>query len=273
MVKIASIILAIAFLIPAAASAQTQSESETAGATARILDKAAQHIGKGETCYRSGDLECARREFDSAVDAFLESGVDVRSDARLQLGWREMIEKINRYETAPSTVNGVVGWKTQEFDGRPPQPPAEQADSDAGGVVSGPLTAETFQLKFSDLRKSFREKYGRDITITGADHGEHRRLYGRGSAYDIRARDLNREQVKFIIATGSKLGLRIKDFSTWDKVAAHNARTITLGRPLDTLATGVHLHIDRMASPKKSPYSATPAISKVRRKSDESKRD
>jgi hypothetical protein len=115
---------------------------------------------------------------------------------------------------------------------------------------SGPLTTAVFQTRFVELRKRFEEKYGREITLTGADHAEHRRLYGSGSAYDIRVRDLTREQVGFIIAAGNALGLRIKDFSTWESVAAHNARTRMLGRPLDTLATGVHLHIDRMVSPK-----------------------
>src|SRR5438045_4064152 len=91
-----------------------------------------------------------------------------------------------------------------------------------------------------------RERYDHDITLTGADHEEHRRLYGRGSAYDIRVRDLTREQVAFIIGKGNELGLRIKDFSTWERVAAHNARSAQLGRAPDTYATGVHLHIDRM---------------------------
>ena len=109
------------------------------------------------------------------------------------------------------------------------------------------------------MRKQFHEKYQRDITLTGADHAEHRRLYGSGSAYDIRVRDLTREQVGFIIAKGTALGLRIKDFSTWDNVAAHNARTLMLGRPLDTLATGIHLHIDRMVS-RKQTLTAVPVV-------------
>ena len=116
------------------------------------------------------------------------------------------------------------------------------------------------------IRKRFNEKYNRDITLTGADHSEHRRLYGAGSAYDIRVRDLTREQVAFIIANGAKLGLRIKDFSTWDRVATHNARTLALGRPLDTLATGIHLHIDRMTAPKPSTMAATPVVSSNLRK-------
>jgi hypothetical protein len=84
-------------------------------------------------------------------------------------------------------------------------------------------------------------------------------------------RDLNREQVWFIIAAGNKLGLRIKDFSTWDKVAAHNARSLSLGRPLDTYATGVHLHIDRMTPVTKRRMVEMPAVSKRQRNTNQIK--
>ena len=73
--------------------------------------------------------------------------------------------------------------------------------------------------------------------------------------------------MKFIIATGSGLGLRIRDSSTWESVTAHNARTLMLGRPLDTLATGVHLHIDRMALPKNNGLVTVPAITSRPRES------
>jgi len=256
---------AIALLIPVVSAAQVQ-QQRAAPKPDEIVALARQHIQKGEACLAAADRECARREFDSAVDEFLESGFDLRSDQRLLIGWREMIEKINRYETTPLAENAKQFWKSQEFEGRPPKDP----DVENLAASRGPLAADAFQSKFIDLRARFQEKYGRDLTITGADHAEHRRLYGSGSAYDIRVRDLTREQVKFIIATGSGLGLRIKDFSTWESVAAHNARTLMLGRPLDTLATGVHLHIDRMAIPNKRSLVAVPSIAKKPRQEPES---
>lgn len=237
-----------------------------------VLAVAQQHLRKGEECLASGDLECARREFDRAIDFVLELGQDLRSDKRLHAGWRELVEKIDRYQTGGSADGKALAWRTQEYEGRPAPEKVEAVASRFGEPSYGPLTPEAFQQRFVELRRVFREKYGRDMVLTGADHGEHRRLYGKGSAYDIRVRDLNREQVGFIIATGNKLGLRIKDFSTWEKVAAHNARTYALGRPLDTLATGVHLHIDRMVAPKKN-LVATPAISKRQKKTSEKKND
>lgn len=251
--------IAIIFLIPIVLNAQVQSTGVRAvdSSTAEIVKRADQHIQKGEACLSAGDVDCARREFDSALDEFLEAGVDLRGDARLLVGWRETIERINRHELSPLAASGKQFWRSQDFEGLPPKESAVETLAES----NGPLLPELFQKRFAELRRRFQEKYDREITLTGADHAEHRRLYGSGSAYDIRVRDLTREQVAFIVATGRALGLRIKDFSTWESVAAHNARTFMLGRPLDTLATGVHLHIDRMTLPAKQKLVSVPAVS------------
>ena len=250
----------IACLAASAISAQTKPEE---GARPQEVDKilavAEDYMRKGEACFNAGDMECARREFDRAIDYVLELGLDLRSNDHLHKGWRAIIEKINRYQLDAVSEARAGSWKSQEFNERP-APEQTQVAANEVNTFDGPLTPAEFQRQFSELRRIFREKYDRDIVLTGADHGEHRRLYGRGSAYDIRARDLNREQVNFLIATGTKLGLRIKDFSTWQKVAAHNARTYSLGRPLDTLATGLHLHIDRMAPAKNGRMDSKPVI-------------
>src|SRR6185295_2564312 len=241
----------LAALIPAASRAQAENAGPRMTPEA-VLQTARQHIQRGEDCLSRGDADCARREFDSALDAVLESGIDLRANQALLAGWREMIEVINRHETTPLVAGGGSFWRQQEFDGVPSE---EEIVARQAPMVSG-----TFQQRFTELQKRFREKYERDITLTGADHAEHRRLYGLGSAYDIRVRDLTREQVRFIIATGNALDLRIKDFSTWESVAAHNARSLRLGRPSDTFATGIHLHIDRMPLPQSNKLVATPAV-------------
>lgn len=263
MFKSALLGLSLAFLLPSAASSQIQ--APRAVNIDEALAVAEQHVRKGEACLAGGDAECARREFDSAVDYVFDLGVDIRNDERLRRGLRAMIEKINNYETGSALAAAKPFWKTQEFEGRPLVEPTEPVET-LGYASAGPLTVDGFQRKFAELRKQFNEKYARDLTLTGADHAEHRRLYGPRSAYDIRVRDLTREQVNFIVATGSRLGLRIKDFSTWDRVHVHNARTFALGRPLDTLATGIHLHIDRMTAAKPRAMVTIPAVkSGVRR--------
>jgi hypothetical protein len=218
-----------------------------------VLVLAEQHFRKGETCFNAGNMEGARREFDLAIDTLIDSGIDIRGDASLSLKWRELIERINRFQTSAVSDLRSTNWKLQEFEGLPAvdPPPIESATEVLGSA--------TFRERFAELRNRFRNKFGRDITLTGADHSEHRRLYGIGSAFDIRARDLNTQQIKFIISVGSDLGLRVKDFSSEDKVAAHNARVFSLGRPLDTLATGVHLHIDGKVGEKKKEYAEKPA--------------
>jgi len=261
-----AIILAVTFLIFAAipASGQTSADQRTD----EILATARQQLVKGEVCLAAGNIDCARREFDGAVDYVFEQRIDVRSDPRLRAGLAEIIEKIYRYETQPASEQTARLWKSQEYEGRPAADESEEADGD---LPVGPMNAGEFQRRFALLRAAFREQYERDITLTGADHEEHRRLYGRGSAYDIRVRDLTREQVAFIIGKGNELGLRIKDFSTWGQVAAHNSRSAQLGRPLDTYATGIHLHIDRMGAMRAPKMIEKPAINKSRLKNEEPK--
>ncbi|HJQ25095.1 MAG TPA: hypothetical protein VKA60_14350 [Blastocatellia bacterium] len=262
-----AIILAVSTLIFAVIPARAQSAAPESR-TEAILTAARQQLAKGEACLAAGNIECARREFDGAVDYIFEQGIDVRSDPRLRAGLMEIVEKIYRYETQPASEQTARLWKSQEYEGRPAAEEPEVAD---GELPLGPMNAVEFQRRFALLRAAFREHYDRDITLTGADHEEHRRLYGRGSAYDIRVRDLTREQVTFIIGKGNELGLRIKDFSTWERVAAHNARSAQLGRALDTYATGVHLHIDRMGVMRTPRMVERPAISKPRLQTETTK--
>jgi hypothetical protein len=259
-----AIILAVSILTFTAATASAQTGAADSRTDA-ILSGARQRLAKGEACLAAGNMDCARREFDDALDFVFEQRVDVRSDPRLRAGFTEIVEKIYRYETQSDTTQAARLWKSQEYDGRPAVEETDVAETD---LPVGPMNAAEFQRRFALLRAAFREAYDRDITLTGADHGEHRRLYGRGSAFDIRVRDLTREQVTFIISKGNELGLRIKDFSTWDRVAAHNARSAQLGRPLDTYATGVHLHIDRMGAMRAPRMVEKPAISKSRLKTE-----
>jgi hypothetical protein len=216
-------------------------------------------VKRAEECFTAGDLECARHEFDQATDVVVNSGIDVRSDTALSLYWRQLVERIDRYQSASIKSSSGVAWKMQEYDG---QPPAEVPEQSAIGSLTretGPLTIQSFQQKFAELQARFREKFDRDMVITGADHEEHRRLYGTGSAYDVRVKDLSAEEIKFIIDTGRAFGLRVKDFSTWEKVQAHNARVLGLGLQSDTLATSVHLHIDRNPEAARNRYVVEPA--------------
>lgn len=249
-------------VILAAVAAQAQDRSgrtDQLSGMAEVVQSSQQHMKKAEDCLRVGDLECARREFDIATDVVVDSGVDVRSDTALKLYWRQLVEKIGRYQLAAANGSPSVAWKTQEYDGRPPEDPAASTGVPNFVRDSGPLSLDAFHQRFAALQARFHERFGRDMVITGADHEEHRRLYGTGSAYDIRVKDLSSEEIKFIIDTGRAFGLRVKDFSTWDKVQQHNSRVFSLGLQSDTLATSVHLHIDRNPDGARIKYVADPA--------------
>jgi hypothetical protein len=227
-----------------------------------IVQSSQQYLKRAEECFAAGNLECARREFDQATDIVVNSGIDVRSDTSLKVYWRLLLERINGFQSTALNGSSPVAWKTQEYEGQPPTDAPDQPGIASLMRDTAPLTVQSFQIKFAELQARFREKFGRDMVITGADHEEHRRLYGSGSAYDVRVKDLSSEEVKFIIDTGRAFGLRVKDFSTWDKVQAHNARVLGLGLQSDTLATSVHLHIDRNPEAARTRYVADPAFAR-----------
>src|ERR1044071_5920874 len=122
------LIFFVAVVSSFSASAQTRAGVED------ILSVARQRFAKGEECFKSGNMECARREFDQAIDYIFDQGMDVRSDERLRLGLRELIEKINRYETAPASENAKGFWRPQEFDGRPADDRTEATTADQDDI-------------------------------------------------------------------------------------------------------------------------------------------
>src|SRR3712207_3389680 len=63
-----------------------------------IIDRAEQHYKLGELNLRDGKRQPAREEFDKAVDSVLESGMDVRSNPRLQRYYLELVERVYRME-------------------------------------------------------------------------------------------------------------------------------------------------------------------------------
>lgn len=256
-IRLIVFLFAVAVFCANTEAIRAQSTTPNTNEVEAVLARAQSFLRKGEAAFTSGDMDAARREFDRAIDAILESGLDVRASQALQLGWREIIEKINVYQV--NAIRESRAWKIQDFEGRPEED--DPANATGGIVAEGPLSIETFQQKFAELHRRFREKFNRQFVITGADHGEHNRLYGRGGAVDIRSRDLTYEHIQFIISTGQTLGLRVRDFTTYERVQAHNRRVYALGRPLDTLASGLHLHVDRMGSSGLNSMVSRPAIS------------
>lgn len=114
--------------IPAGSSARTiQTEVEKTDARVSvIIAKAEDHFRKGKLNLEDNKREQARDEFDRAVDAILESGLDVRASQRLQTYYLELVERIYREEVPlgqrPSSINtSALVAQTNQTPAEPPQ--------------------------------------------------------------------------------------------------------------------------------------------------------
>lgn len=63
-----------------------------------IVARAETHFKQGELNLNDGKREQARDEFDKAVDAILESGLDVRAYPKLQNYYLQLVERVYRFE-------------------------------------------------------------------------------------------------------------------------------------------------------------------------------
>lgn len=64
----------------------------------KIIDRAENHFKQGQLNLQDGKGEQARDEFDKAIDAVLESGLDVRAFPRLQQYYLQLVERVYREE-------------------------------------------------------------------------------------------------------------------------------------------------------------------------------
>jgi membrane-bound lytic murein transglycosylase D len=66
----------------------------------QIMERAEQHYKLGELNLKDKNMDAARAEFDKAVDSVLESGMDVRSNPKLQTYYLQLVERVYRMEVA-----------------------------------------------------------------------------------------------------------------------------------------------------------------------------
>src|SRR4051812_42781558 len=156
----------------------------------RILSLVHTKVQAGEAAFASGDFEHARTAFDDAVDVFVDSGYDLRSDPALMAAYRETVERVNRYQAIGLDAEGDSVWPMQEYEATVDDFPAPVVPA-AGDIVAanGDLLNAGFMVRISELQRRFQEKFGRTFTLTGLDTGVHSRLYGHGRAADVRVRD------------------------------------------------------------------------------------
>ncbi|HEX7312441.1 MAG TPA: transglycosylase SLT domain-containing protein [Pyrinomonadaceae bacterium] len=96
----------------------------------KIVEDAEKHFRLGELNLKDQKRQAAREEFDKAVDTLLESGMDVRSNPRLNRYYVELVERVYRYEVGQATPggsttqNGATFQTVAQQDGQQPQQPA-----------------------------------------------------------------------------------------------------------------------------------------------------
>src|ERR671939_901972 len=79
---------------------------------------AERHFQRGEEAYKSKQYDMARREFDEAVDSILTATINIATDDELRAYYRELIEKINRYQIiSMETKDG--GFSEQRYEPSP----------------------------------------------------------------------------------------------------------------------------------------------------------
>ena len=237
----------------------------------QILALASVKLATGEASFTRGDFDHARTAFDDAVDVFLDSGYDLRSDPALMAAYRETVEKVNRYTTIGVNAEGDSVWPLQAYEVTSDDFRIEDLPTETDLAFAGDMADAKFLVRIAELQRRFQEKFGRTFTLTGRDTPVHSRLYGHGRAVDVRVHDLAAAHVQFIVQNGRALRMRVLDFSSAERVATHNFKVISSGRPLDTLATGVHLHLndsprsDRAYVEKPAAKSSTRAAAKTNR--------
>ncbi len=110
-------------------TAVQQSEEQVS----KVISTAEDHFRKGKLNLEDNKRDQARDEFDKAVDAILESGLDVRASQRLQGFYLELVERIYREEVPLGrnpvqanvselvAQNGNSGATPQQQKSEPPQ--------------------------------------------------------------------------------------------------------------------------------------------------------
>lgn len=68
--------------------------SQRSGDLQRVIERSNSYFQSGEANFKDGNFDKARREYDRAIDIVLESGVDIRSDARLQQHYNNLVDHI-----------------------------------------------------------------------------------------------------------------------------------------------------------------------------------
>jgi membrane-bound lytic murein transglycosylase D len=105
-------VLLISFLLigmvgPVKAFGQSPSQVPTVS-TQSIIDSAEESFRRGEDAVAKGLPDIARKMFDSALDTVLQSGVDLKRDAKLAEYYRNLLDRIHKHEAQPGDLHEPI---------------------------------------------------------------------------------------------------------------------------------------------------------------------
>ena len=92
---------------PSAASSQP-SQPASAVSSQSVIDRAEDSFHRGEEAVSKGLLDIARKMFDTALDIVLQSGIDLKTDAKLAAYYRNLLDRIHKHEAQPGDFHEAL---------------------------------------------------------------------------------------------------------------------------------------------------------------------
>ncbi|HWO00947.1 MAG TPA: transglycosylase SLT domain-containing protein [Blastocatellia bacterium] len=104
-----AVVLLLSFLLAGTVrpvQAVTQSQKQvTATSPDSIIQRAEETFHRGEEAWAKSLPDAARKMFDESLDIILQSGIDLKADAKLNSYYRNLIERIHKYEAQPGDAH------------------------------------------------------------------------------------------------------------------------------------------------------------------------
>lgn len=85
--------------------AEPQAQKQPSPGTDLIIQRAEETFLRGEEAWTRSLPDIARKMFDESLDTVLQSGIDLKTDSKLESYYRNLIERIHRFEAKPGDVH------------------------------------------------------------------------------------------------------------------------------------------------------------------------
>ncbi|MBO0801145.1 MAG: hypothetical protein J2P31_20190, partial [Blastocatellia bacterium] len=100
----------------------------------RVIERSNSFFQSAEINFKENNIERARREYDRALDIVLESGIDVRSDARLLSYYQNLVDQIFQRQMSLLSPNPASGTRLASNQGNN----QDQQQNETQGEKAGP---------------------------------------------------------------------------------------------------------------------------------------